>query len=97
MPKPVIWSPLSETELDNTLNYLLEKWDEKVVTGFLDSIEILIKQISNNPTQFPVANKKKKIRKCVVSMHNTIFYQENKNYVVILRFFDTRQDPIKLK
>lgn len=61
MPKPVFWSPLSEAELDNTLNYLLEKWDEKVVTVFLDSIENLIKQISNNPSQFPVANKKKKI------------------------------------
>ena len=97
MPKPVIWSPLSEVELDNTLNYLHEKLNEKVVTGFLDSIENLVKQISNNPKQFPVANKKKKIRKCVLSMHTTIFYQENKTNVIILRFFDTRQDPVKLK
>jgi plasmid stabilization system protein ParE len=97
MPKPVIWSPLSEIELNNTHNYLQEKWDEKVVLAFLDSIESLINQISKNPKQFPFANKKKKIRKCVVSMHNTILYQENKDRVVILRFFDTRQNPLKLK
>lgn len=97
MPKLVKWSPLSQDEFDNILHYLQEKWNKKVVLDLLENVESLVKQISKNPKQFPVINKKKKIRKCVVSMHNTIFYQENKNTIVILRFFDTRQNPNKLE
>jgi len=96
MPKHIIWSPLSESDFENILEYIKSSWNDQVALSFLDEIENLLKQISTNPKQFPLINKKMKIRKCVVTKHNTIFYREKKGCVEILRIFDTRQNPKKL-
>jgi plasmid stabilization system protein ParE len=93
MPKPIIWSPLSESDFAKILEYLNKNWDEKVTNQFVDLTENILKQISINPKQFPVIHKKEKIRKCVLTKHNALFYRDNKTQVDILRIYDTRQDP----
>jgi plasmid stabilization system protein ParE len=75
------------------LEYLNENWDEKVVNQFIDLTEDILRQISINPRQFPVIYKKEKIRKCVLTKHNSLFYRDSKSQVDILRIYDTRQDP----
>jgi plasmid stabilization system protein ParE len=97
MPKQIIWSPLSERDFENILEYLYNEWDEKVAIKFIDIIDILIKQISINPKQFPYINKNKKVRKCVITKHNTLFYRDRKEHIDILRIYDTRQNLKNLK
>jgi plasmid stabilization system protein ParE len=96
MHKHIIWAPKAEIDLANILDYLNENWDEKVANQFIDLIEDLIGQISINPKQFPVIFKKEKIRKCVLTKHNTLYYRDTKSDVEILRIYDTRQDPDNL-
>jgi plasmid stabilization system protein ParE len=96
MHRQVVWSPLAERDFANILEYLNKNWDEKVTNNFIDLTEELIGQISNNPRQFPVIYKKEKIRKCVLTKHNTLFYRDSKSRVDILRIYDTRQDPVTL-
>jgi plasmid stabilization system protein ParE len=93
MLKPVIWSPLSENDFENILEYLNKNWGIKVASNFIDLVETLINQISLNPKQFPICFKKKKIRKCVLTKHNTLYYRDGKINIEILRIYDTRQDP----
>ena len=93
MSKQVVWSPLSESDFSKILEYLNENWDEKVTNQFIDLIENILEQISINPRQFPVIYKKEKIRKCVLTKHNSMFYRDSKTQVDILRIYDTRQDP----
>jgi plasmid stabilization system protein ParE len=97
MPKQIIWSPLSEQDYLSILEYLEKNWDNKVVLKFIDITDELIQQISINPKQFPVIQKKKKIRKCVITKHNTLYYRERKGYIDLLRIYDNRQDPKRLK
>ena len=97
MLKSNSWSPLAVTDFENILNYLNENWDEKVVLRFIKETETLLFNISKQPKQFPLVNKKIKVCKCVISKHNTLFYQENKEYIALLRIFDTRQNPKKSK
>jgi plasmid stabilization system protein ParE len=97
MPKPVIWSPLSEKDLEAILGYLQNNWDDRVVHSFIEITDKLVNQISINPKLFPVIHEKRRIRKCVLTKHNSLFYRERKDYIDILRIFDTRQDPRKLK
>jgi plasmid stabilization system protein ParE len=92
----IIWSPLSEKDFDQILEYLRINWDIKVVTQFMDITDHLINQISENPKQYPLINKKQRTRKVVLTKHNSLFYRESKNHVDILRIYDTRQDPHKL-
>lgn len=97
MPKKIIWSSLSEKDFSNIMSYLNKEWDTKVANQFIDIIEEILEQISLNPKQFPLINKKRKVRKCVITKHNSLFYQDKKEFISILRIYDTRQDPEKLK
>jgi plasmid stabilization system protein ParE len=97
MPKQIIWSPLSVTDFESILEYLNENWDKKVLERFIEITYESIRQISLNPRQFPLINRQKKVRKCVITKHNTLFYRDRRNCIDILRIFDIRQDPKKLK
>lgn len=93
MSKKIVWSPLSVSDFDNILEYLNNNWDRRVSNHFIDLTEDSIKQILKNPRQFPVIFKKEKIRKCVLTKHNSLFYTDSKSQIDILRIFDTRQNP----
>lgn len=97
MAKQIIWSPSSESDFEDILDYLSEHWESKVVFKFIEIVNELVEQIALNPKQFPVIQKKYKIRKCVITKHNTLYYRERRNYVDILRIYDNRQDPKKLR
>jgi plasmid stabilization system protein ParE len=93
MPKPIIWSRFSENDFANILDYLDKNWGQKVAIDFIDLTDNIINQISLNPRQFPIWYKRKKVRKCVLTKHNTIYYRDGKTNVEILRIYDTRQNP----
>lgn len=97
MIKQVVWSPSSSEDLEQILFYIDNKWGRKVASDFVLLIDELINQIILNPGQFPEINIELKVRKCVVTKHNTLFYRFNENRIEVLRIFDTRQDPRKLK
>jgi plasmid stabilization system protein ParE len=97
MPKLIIWSPLSEKDLESILEYLHSNWDDKVVHQFVEITDKLVNQISINPKQFPIIHGRKKVRKCVITMHNTLFYRDRKEYIDILRIYDARLDPGKIR
>jgi plasmid stabilization system protein ParE len=97
MPKQIIWSPLSEKDFAQILEYLDTEWNEKVTNQFIDLTDSFLEQISINPKQYPIIHRKKRIRKCVITKHNTIFYRDSKKQIDILRIYDIRQDPKKLK
>jgi len=96
MPKQIIWSPLAESDFLSILDYLHGNWEMNVVQAFIDITFTSISQISGNPRLFPLINKDRKIRKCVLTRHNSLFYRDGKDSIEILRIFDNRQDPHKL-
>ena len=93
MPKKIIWAPLAENDFAAILEYLDINWDSKVALNFIELTENVIDQISINPKQYPVIFKKKRIRKCVLTKHNSLFYRDSRSQIEILRIYDTRQDP----
>jgi plasmid stabilization system protein ParE len=97
MSKPIIWSGLSVKDFESILDYLQSQWGENVMNQFIEVVDKLILQISINPKQFPFIHKSKKVRKCVLNKYNTLFYREMRGRVDILRIYDTRQSPKKLK
>jgi plasmid stabilization system protein ParE len=93
MPKQIIWSPSAENDFGKILDYLDRNWGKKLASNFVDLSKNLLNQISNNPRQFPIIYKRKKVRKCVITKHNSLFYRDGKTNIEILRIYDTRQDP----
>lgn len=95
--KNIIWSPSAKQDLENITDYLMSEWGSRVVSIFLHKVDSLIVQITINPKQYPLIHFQHKIRRCVISKQNTLFYRAQKNEIEIVRIFDTRQDPEKLK
>lgn len=97
MPKQIVWSPQAEADLNSILEYLHLEWNMNVAIKFIKITEALVLRIGENPKQFPVIHKNLKIRKCVITKHNSLYYREWKVNIGILRIYDNRQDPKKLK
>ncbi len=48
MAELIIWAPLAKEDLENILKYLNENWDAQTVIQFLDKIDHITHQITNN-------------------------------------------------
>ena len=97
MINEIVWSPESENDLSIILEYLVSKWNIKVATNFLNEIEYQIKLIDNNPKLYPIIQKEQQFRRYVITKHNSLIYGHENKQIIILRIFDTRQNPKKLK
>ena len=97
MPKKIIWSPSSENDIENIADYLFENWNAKTAIQFISLVDHLVDLIAKNPKQFPQININLKVRKCVITKHNSIYYRVSAKQIDILRIFDTRQNPEKLR
>lgn len=97
MVKNVIWSPLAEHDFSQILEYLDENWDSTIADNFIELTFSFIEQITVYPKLFPLILKSENIRRCVITKQNTLFYKEDELDIIILRIFDTRQNPNKLK
>ncbi|MGB0933186.1 MAG: type II toxin-antitoxin system RelE/ParE family toxin [Lishizhenia sp.] len=97
MINDVIWSPAAEKDFESILNYLLSNWNDKVINRFINRIDDIISLIVEDPNIFPLINEQLQIRKVVISKQNTLYYRRKAGKLEIVRVFDSRQDPIKLK
>ena len=97
MLKKVIWSPSAEKDFELILDYLQLKWNQKIINSFINKIDDNINLILEDYKIFPVINDELQIRKSVISKQNTLYYREKSGTLEIVRLFDSRQDPNKLK
>lgn len=93
----VIISERAENNLDDIINYLITEWNETVKNSFIDSFKQIINFLSNNPFMFQEYSKKKRIRKCLITKHNALYYRIVDNTVEIITIHDTRRKPKSLK
>jgi plasmid stabilization system protein ParE len=93
----IIWSSEAKDDLENITDYLMFYWGTEVTSKFLLHTEKIIGQIAINPKQYPIFSRHKRIRKCVLTKQNSIFYRVKAKKIEIVRIYDTRQNPNKLK
>ncbi|GIZ09121.1 type II toxin-antitoxin system RelE/ParE family toxin [Flavobacterium sp. UMI-01] len=96
MKREVVITPLAFCEIENLFEFLILKWNHQVKTKFSNKLHGIINLIAENPEMFPVSNKSRNIRRCVISNQCMLFYKFNDKHIVILSLFDTRQDPNKI-
>ena len=97
MAKRIIWTIESEQDFSDILEYLSQNWNNSVALTFIDLVDLLLTQISINPNQYPVINRKLRIRKCVITKHNSLYYRNRRDHIELLRIYDNRQNPDNLK
>lgn len=93
----VEWTVEAEEDLRFLLEYLSQNWNNRIALEYLDILEKNIQRIKNSPKLHVLINKELKIRKCVISEQNSLYYNFEANKITLLRIFDTRQNPDTLK
>lgn len=81
------------------LDYLIENWSNRETMQFMNRVEIVLKVIQKNPLMFVASQKNKNLRKATIDKNNSMFYSIDAylNRIIILTFYDNRQDPGKFK
>ena len=97
MKRTIIFSKNAEKSLLELFEYLEIKWSKKVKDKFISKLDKVIYLIQIEPEIFPKSELNKNYYKCVLSKQTAIYYKFNTKRVEIIAFFDTRQDPNKIK
>lgn len=92
----VIITPRAKKEVLNIFEYLEFKWSERIRRNFANKLYKIVATVAHNPELFPTSTVNKKLRKCVITKQVSLFYHFDKNKIVVVSVFDTRQNPNKI-
>ncbi len=69
------------------------------MSDFVGKTNDIIRTITTNPKAFTVSTKRKNDHKSFITKYNSLFYlvKPRKMEIVLLTFWDNRQNPEKLK
>lgn len=76
---------------------LEKEWGDKVTEHFVKRTYDIIELICDQPEIGTLEHREKNIRGFNVTRHNRMFYRFTDTQLIILNFFDNRQNPRKRK
>ena len=93
----IIWTIEAIQNLENIIKYLEVNWTEKEIQNFIKKLNKAISLISIRPNLFRLTEKKKNLRRCVLTKQTTIYFKSEYSIIFIVSLFDNRQDPAKFE
>jgi len=64
------WTPEAEKTFLQNLEYLAYRWNNKVITDFINKVDDSLQTIALNPKAFPLHKPTLNIHKCVIHTTN---------------------------
>src|SRR5438477_12321402 len=95
MAYEIIWTKYASNDLEKIINFLSDNWSYKIAREFIIECDIKIELISVTPFLGTISKKDSSVRRILVTKHNYLYYELIEDQIVLLNFFDTRQDPAK--
>jgi len=92
----VSFSRKAETDFENILNYIAAEFGDQSVANFKKLVLDFATLLEEFPEIGSIELRNKNIRGFVIHRRLKVFYRINKDKVIILRLFDTRQHPSKV-
>ena len=97
MAKEIKWTKTAAKNFHKTVDYLIENWPEAVVSGFIIRTEEMLILLSEHPQLGEIQDADRDIRGILLTKHNKLFYRVDDRRLIVLKIFDTRQNPRKLR
>jgi plasmid stabilization system protein ParE len=95
MALKIVWTKRAERKFDSLLEYLLEEWGEQVTKNFAQKVYSFLDLLSEFPGLGTIENEEKGIRGFTIVKQVNLFYTVKENQIILLNFFDNRQNPEK--
>ena len=83
----------AEKNFDSIVDHIKQKWGEKTAKEFIQKVDEIFKLLKAYPLMGQVENND--IRGFQLSRQTRVLYRIRDNKVIVLAFFDVRQDPNK--
>jgi len=95
----VSWSDEAKKTFENNIEYLLKEWTEREIKRFIQQTDYVISRLQENPEFYRPSRKNKKVRRAKLNRYITLFYRyyPSKKEIVLLSFWNIKQDPDKLR
>jgi plasmid stabilization system protein ParE len=95
MVKTIVWRRKANNQFNAIINYLQKNWNDKVTKSFVEKAYQIIEILREYPEMGTIENYEKQIRGFVITKHNTLYYRIEGDELILLSFFDNRQNPKK--
>lgn len=89
----VLVTPRAEKNFETIVEYIRDQWGEKIARQFILKTDRLFQLLKSHPTMGTIENGD--IRGFQLSRQIRILYRIRNEKVIILAFFDVRQNPQK--
>ncbi|MCF8298935.1 MAG: type II toxin-antitoxin system RelE/ParE family toxin [Saprospiraceae bacterium] len=89
------WTKRAQKSFDNTVEYLQDEWSINSSKKFVRKVNKFIEILKLQPQIGKSEIIRNDIRSFVISRQITVFYRLKKDTIILLKFFDTRQNPTK--
>jgi len=93
----ILWANEAINNLEDTLDYLNNRWTQREVDNFKNRLSRQIGLIQQNPGLFPTSQYNSRLRKAVLSRQTTIFYEVAGQIIYLVYLFNNKQDIEKIK
>jgi plasmid stabilization system protein ParE len=93
MSYPIRYSTRSYLEYEEILDYVSNNFGVAIAIKVDTYFEEVIDQISINPFLYPYSEKKKNLRRCVISPQTTLYYRFNGECIELVSFRGNRMNP----
>ena len=95
MDLEIKWTKRASSSFHKTVEYLENEWSVRSVQKFIKKVNKFLDTLKKQPEIGKFEQEEKGIRGFVLSRHNTVFYRLKNDTIILLKFFDNRQDPKK--
>lgn len=88
----ITWSENAMFVYDATLDYITERWSEKVASKLEQKVDKLMKSLETNKHLCQRTKMFPNLRRCVVSKQSSLVYSIDGDAIHIIAFYDNRSD-----
>jgi plasmid stabilization system protein ParE len=89
------WSKRADNSFDQIIEYLNAEWGEQVAQAFVRKTYDFLAILAEFPEIGSMQVQQKAIRGFVLIKQVIVFYKVQGSSIILIDFFDTRQDPKK--
>ncbi|MBN2611684.1 MAG: type II toxin-antitoxin system RelE/ParE family toxin [Bacteroidales bacterium] len=93
MALEIFWSKRADSKFDRILDYLNSEWGERVTIAFVKKVYDFLDILVEFPEIGTLENTERNIRGFVIVKQITVFYKVTGDNIILLNFFDNRQNP----
>jgi plasmid stabilization system protein ParE len=95
MAKKIVWTKRADKKYDAIVEYLSKEWGERVTEEFIKRTYSFLDLLIDFPEIGTIENAEKGIRGFPLTKHVRVFYRIAGEYILLLNFFDNRQNKNK--